>query len=144
MGTASVMTRGTRTGHLVLIWNICLFHWPFQDQIFHSSHASQLIGQCQIHQLFKSLRRLGIPRTCTGLHRVKIQCTMRSIVYQPLCGIYGPHWQHLRRRSSPLLTRVACLLYTRMPFSCTTHLRGRRWYKRYKRGVYERASDTQR
>jgi hypothetical protein len=53
------------------------------------------------------------PRTCTGLHRVRIQC-MLSTVYQPLDGIYGPHRRHLRCQSSTLLTRVACILCMRI------------------------------
>ncbi len=110
MGTTSVMIRGTYTGHfLVLIWNLFLFHCSFQDRIFHLSHTSQLIGKCQIYQLLKSICRLRIPRTCTGLHRVWIQCMLLT-VYQPLDGMYGPHWRHLRCRSSPLLTRIACIL----------------------------------
>ena len=79
-----------RTDHLALIWNQSSFHLPFQDRIFYSSHAYQLIGKCRLYRLLKSLRRLGIPQTCTGLHRARIQC-MLSTVYRPLGGIYGPH-----------------------------------------------------
>jgi hypothetical protein len=114
------------------------FHCPFQDRIFHSSHASQLIGKCRIYRLSKSLRRLGIPRTYTGLRRVRIQY-MLSTVYQPLDRIFGPHRRHLRCQSSPLcLTRIASLLIR----ECHSRARdssygGGGWYKRK---VYERVT----
>ncbi len=61
-----------------------------QDRTFHSSLAFPPIGKCQTYRLLRSLRRLGTPRTCTSLHRVRMPCVFVDSISTTEWDIWHP------------------------------------------------------
>ena len=123
MGTASVMTRGTRTDRLESTSNPFSCRLLQPARTFSSTQESLLTGNFLVSLSSRLLLRPGTPQTSVCLVRGRLQRVL-STVYQPLDGTYGPNRRHPCRRSPQFWIHVVLLLFLRTQFSCTVHLRG--------------------